>query len=527
MIGFHGAILSTEKTMRTLLLPVLFAVLFASGCAVNPVTGERNLNFMSEGWEQSTGQQMYAPMRQAQGGDFILDPELTAYVRGVGQSLAVHAKRPMDYEFNILNDSVPNAWALPGGKITINRGLLTELGSEAELAAVLGHEIVHADAAHGARAQSRGVLTQVGSVAAAIALGSQVESQQAQQLGMLGIQLGAALTTTKYGRDAERESDEYGMQYMSAAGYDPQGAVHLQETFVRLSEGRRSDWLSGLFASHPPSQERVENNRETAAMLPPGGRLGREEYQQKIALIKRLEPAYSAHDEARKALSEDDTRKARQLIDKAISLEPREARFFGVSGDIYAKIKQPRRAEVEYTKALQRDNGFFYYHLRRGLIRQDLGQEAKARQDLETSLKLLPTSQANLALGQIKQANGNVQAAVAHYQAAAQSDSPAATSAHVQLARIDPGSYLQAGAVLDEKGNAYAVVANRAPVNMSKVTVLIEYINPQGQRQRATREFNGVAAQQQTSMPLGISGFASQADMSQRLRVTIASARAQ
>ena len=513
--------------MRNLFAPVLIAVFVASGCAVNPVTGERNLNFMSADWEQSTGEQMYAPMRQAQGGDFILDPELTAYVRGVGQSLAVHAKRSMDYEFNILNDSVPNAWALPGGKITINRGLLTELDSEAELAAVLGHEIVHADAAHGARAQSRGVLTQVGSVAAAIALGSQVESQQAQQLGMLGIQLGAALTTTKYGRDAERESDEFGMQYMSDAGYDPQGAVDLQETFLRLSEGRNSDWLSGLFASHPPSQERVENNRQTAATLPQGGRLGREEYRQKIALLNRLEPAYSAHDEARKALSEGDTRKARQLIDKAISLEPREARFFGVSGDIYAETKQPRRAEVEYTKALDRDDGFFYYHLQRGLIRQDLGQQSKARQDLEKSLKLLPTSQANLALGNIKKANGNVKAAISHYQAAAQSESPAATTAHGELARIDPGSYLQAGAILDERGNAYAVVVNNAPINMAQVTVLVEYINAQGQLQRATRDFNGVAAQKQTSLSLGISGFASQADFTQRLRVSIASARAQ
>ena len=109
---------------------------------------------------------MYAPMKQSGGGDFILDPELTAYVQEVGDRLARQARRTeeMDFEFSILNDSVPNAWALPGGKIVVNRGLLAQLQSEAELAAVLGHEVVHADAAHSAQAQSKGVLTQAGAM---------------------------------------------------------------------------------------------------------------------------------------------------------------------------------------------------------------------------------------------------------------------------------------------------------------------------------------------------------------------------
>ena len=114
--------------------------------------------------------------------------------------------------------------------------------------------------------------------------------------------VGAQLIMQRYGRDAERESDEYGMRYMAEAGYDPQGAVHLQETFVELSKERREDWLSGLFASHPPSQERVENNRKTAAELPAGGELGRERYQQKIAYLERVKPAYAAYDEAGQAL---------------------------------------------------------------------------------------------------------------------------------------------------------------------------------------------------------------------------------
>ena len=282
------------------LIPLIFALTAQiTACAVNPVTGERNFQIYGTDWEQEVGSQMYAPMKQSQGGEFILDPELTIYVKEVGDRLADQARRKeeLDFEFSILNDSTPNAWALPGGKIVINRGLLKELESEAELAAVLGHEIVHADAAHGARAQSKGMLTQVGAVATMLVLGSTVDSQAAREIGMMVPVLGAQLLNQKYGRDAERESDEYGMLYMSEAGYDPQGAIELQETFVELSEGRNEDWMSGLFASHPPSRERVENNRKTAAGLPPGGNMGEEKFLAETAYLRRVGPAYKAFDE--------------------------------------------------------------------------------------------------------------------------------------------------------------------------------------------------------------------------------------
>ena len=106
--------------------------------------------------------------------------------------------------------------------------------------------------------------------------------------------LGAQLMTQKYGRDAEREADEFGMLYMSESGYDPQGAVELQETFVALSKKRDPDWISGLFASHPPSMERVENNLKTKESLPAGGDVGRERYAQEIAFLKRVRPPVRA-----------------------------------------------------------------------------------------------------------------------------------------------------------------------------------------------------------------------------------------
>ena len=259
----------------------LLVLLALAGCGVNPVTGKKEIQFVSEASELKIGEQNYAPMRQAEGGDFDVLPEPTAYVNEVGQKLAAVADRKLPYEFVVLNNSVPNAWALPGGKIAINRGLLTELRSEAELAAVLGHEIVHAAARHGAKAQERGTLLQVGLAAAQI--GAAVSDVDTNVAGLLiqGAGVGAQLVQQKYGREQELESDKYGMKYMKLAGYDPSGAVSLQETFVRLSQqdgAKKQGWLEGLFASHPPSAERVEQNKRTTEELGRGGEIGEEKF---------------------------------------------------------------------------------------------------------------------------------------------------------------------------------------------------------------------------------------------------------
>ena len=144
--------------MKKLLLISAFVSL--AGCAVNPVTGDREFMMVSSEQEISIGVQNYAPMLQSQGGAYDVDPVLTEYVRSVGNKLAAVSDVQLPYEFTVLNSSVPNAWALPGGKIALNRGLLTEMNSEAELAAVLGHEIVHAAARHTAQQISRGQLLQ-------------------------------------------------------------------------------------------------------------------------------------------------------------------------------------------------------------------------------------------------------------------------------------------------------------------------------------------------------------------------------
>ena len=421
--------------MRRFVLFTIIAVTITlvSGCAVNPVTGERNLSLVGEQWELDVGAQQYAPLRQSQGGDFTLDPGLVDYVQQVGQRLAAVSDRDLPYEFAVINESVPNAWALPGGKISINRGLLTEMDSEAELAAVLGHEIVHSAASHGAQNQSRGMLLQGAVLAGGIAAGAATDDDRYTQAVLLGGMVGAQLISQRYSRDAERESDLYGMRYMKRAGYNPRGAVDLQETFLRISEGREQDAFSALFASHPPSRERVENNRQLLAELGDSGRIGREDYQQQIARLKQAQPAYEAYDEGRKALQEGNVETALEKARRAIEIEPGEALFFSLRGDALAERNDFRQAEQAYSQALERNPGWFYHHLKRGMARAELGRNAQARTDLQASIERMPTAVGHYYLGAVERESGNRSAAIEHFRVAAQSETPTGQRARQAL----------------------------------------------------------------------------------------------
>jgi predicted Zn-dependent protease len=474
--------------MRKAPMFLLLSYLAVTGCSINPVTGQREFVMMSTAQEIEMGKQNYLPMQQSQGGVYDVDPELNAYVQRVGQSVAAQSGVNLPYDFVVLNNSVPNAWALPGGKIAINRGLLTEIESEAELAAVLGHEAVHAAARHSAKQQSRAMLMQVGVMGTAIAASD-------SDYGALiagGANVLAQMGLAKYGRSAELESDRYGMQYMSQAGYDPQGAVALQETFVRLSEDRRSDWLSGLFASHPPSRERVHANIATAATLPPGGTRGEREFQAVMRRTHELKPAYEAYDEGRKALAEKNIEKALARADQALKLFPGEAHFHALRGDIRLVEDNYDWAVTNYSRALDRRDNFFYYHLQRGLARQELGQVDAAVVDLENSIALLPTAPAHYALGNIAKARGNLPDAIQHYKVVAKSGGEYGQAATGELVRLElptnPGAYVKHTCSADGNGNLVVAVRNETGVQITGIQVAVQYNDAAGRQQQ--KRFN-------------------------------------
>ncbi len=448
-----------------------------AACGVNPVTGKKEIQFVSEAQELAIGAQQYAPMRQVEGGDFDILPGLTDYVNGVGQKLAAVSDRKLPYEFVVLDNSVPNAWALPGGKIAVNRGLLTELTSEAELAAVLGHEIVHAAARHGAKAQERGTIMQVGMAAAQI--GAAVGGMDAglANLALGGSAIGLQMLQLKYGRDQELEADHYGMKYMKLAGYDPQGAVTLQETFVRLSKqgGKQQGWLEGLFASHPPSQERVEANRATAAELGRGGAIGAEAYATHVAPLLAMKPGYDKYDEAVAAARKKEFDRAQSLALEAARLLPREGRAQQLLGDLALARKRPQEALGHFRKAEALNPDYFGSSLGLGMAAYELGDKATAQGAFERSAKLLPTAPAAYFLGTIARDRGDTTAAMQYFKTAAGSDSSYGKEATAEYVRLDlpqhPGNYVAAGLQADANGRVYVVIENRAPMPLAAIVV--------------------------------------------------------
>jgi len=455
-------------------------------CGINPVTGKKEIQFITEAQEVQIGQQNYAPAQQSEGGDFDVLPDLTAYVNEVGQKLAAVSDRKLPYEFVVLNNSVPNAWALPGGKIAVNRGLLTELANESELAAVLGHEIVHAAARHGAKAQERGTLMQAGLAVAQVGAAVGGVDQNVGGLLIQGAGLGAQLAQTKYGRDQELEADHYGMKYMKAAGYDPTGAVTLQETFVRLFEkqDRSQGWIDGLFASHPPSVERVQKNKEMVAQLGGGGEMGKQQYAARLAPLRKIKPAYDKYHEAELAAQKKDYVAAKKLAVEAAQMFPQEGRFYQLLGDIEMSQKHPKEALPHYEKAIDLNGDYFGSYLGAGVAEIQQGNREKAEEWLTTSAKLLPTAPAAYFLGDIAKAKGDQATALNYYKAAAGSDSQYGKMATAELIKIDlprnPGNYVATGGQLDARGRVVLIVVNRSPVALSGIQVTPVLVDASG-----------------------------------------------
>ena len=425
-----------RKLRRPLLTLATGALLFTglSGCSVNPVTGKQQFSLVSAGQEVDIGSKQYIPSQQSQGGRYTVDPDLSFYVASIGKRLAAVSDRPgLPYEFVVLNNDVPNAWALPGGKIAINRGLLMQLDDEAQLAAVIGHEIVHAAARHGATQMTQGMLLGIGGQLAGVAA-------QGSGYGALvtqGSQMGSALWQAHYGRDHELESDFYGMKYMAYAGYDPVAAIELQQTFLKLSEGRQSSWMDGLFASHPPSQERVEANRRHAKQFS-GKTRNRAAFQRAIGQINRDQAAYSKHQQGIKALGEKDYAKAEQLFAAASRAQPNEGLFWNSLGQVQLMNKQASQARSSFNRALDANPEYYAPLLGRGLAEKSLNNISRAEADLAASQKLLPTPNASYALGEIKLSQGNKQQAIGYFQQVAQAGGNLGKQAQLKLNELQP-----------------------------------------------------------------------------------------
>ena len=235
---------------RILGLVLLLAGLGVSvtGCAVNPVTGEREIALMSEQQEIQLGDQSDDAIVAQYG--LVADQEMANYVDALGQRMVPVSHRPdLPFTFRVLDDPVVNAFALPGGYVYITRGILAYLNSEAALAGVVGHEIGHVTARHGVDRYTKQVLLGLG-----LGVGSMVSETFAEYAGLAGT--AGQLLLLKYGREDERQSDRLGVQYATAIGYDTADMAGFFRTLDRLTPegGRLPSWMS----THPDPGDRYQ-----------------------------------------------------------------------------------------------------------------------------------------------------------------------------------------------------------------------------------------------------------------------------
>lgn len=233
------------------LIGLLFSFTLLCSCAVNPVTGKKQVVLMSEAQEIAMGKEADPEIVAYFG--LYEDPELQQFITEKGLEMAAISHRPnLAYEFKIVDSPVINAFALPGGYVYFTRGIMAHFNNEAEFAGVLGHEIGHITARHSVIQQRNMILGQIGIIAGVILvpeLGQFIEPlSQGMQLALLS-----------FGRDAERQSDKLGVEYSTKIGYDASEMAGFFETLKRQQAGSGSASVPDFLSTHPSPDER-ENN---------------------------------------------------------------------------------------------------------------------------------------------------------------------------------------------------------------------------------------------------------------------------
>ena len=270
----------------TIRAAAILCALTLADCATNPVTGNPNFVMMSESQEVNVGRTEDKKVREQYG--IYEDAALQRYVNDIGQRLAKSSHRAgLNYQFLVVDSPEINAFALPGGYIYITRGILGYLNSEAELAAVLGHEIGHVTARHSVQQLSAATAANVGASVLQILV-----PQARNAAGDLLVNVLGSALLSGYGREHELEADRLGAEYLARTGYDPQamitvvGVLKNQELFdaeVAKAEGREPRAYHGLFASHPDNDTRLQEVvREAVKFKSAENRVNREEFLRRI-----------------------------------------------------------------------------------------------------------------------------------------------------------------------------------------------------------------------------------------------------
>jgi len=402
----------------------------AAGCASNPVTGKKQLMLVSREQEIQIDRQ-YSPMQFSSDYGTVQESRLNSYVASVGKAMTPKTHRPdMPYSFQVVNATYVNAYAFPGGSIACTRGIMLALENEAELAALLGHELGHVNARHSAEQMSKGMVTQTLAGGLTVLAGTQ-GAAAAQIAGQLG-SIGAGALLASYSRDNEREADSLGMRYMVASGYGPQGMVGLMDVLRSMSKHKPSS-IDLMFATHPMSDERYQTAVDTvrdkyadAGKLP----LYRERYMDNTAGLRSRRKAIETLQEAEKELYQKRFDNAESKF--AVALQSAPDDYAGLVMMSKCQLLQKKhKAGLDYAERAKEvyPQEAQAYHLS-GFARMNLKDFPEAFQNFDTYQRMLP-GDPNTAFFK-----GYCQEQMSHRQAAAQ-------EYHGYLQKVRQGQYAQ------------------------------------------------------------------------------------
>lgn len=241
-----------------IIFPLLAIMMLVSSCAVNPVTGKKELMLMSEEGERNLGLQSDPGIIATYG--LYQDDKIQQFINEKGKQMGAISHRPdLDYQFRVLDSPVVNAFAVPGGFIYFTRGIMAHFNNEAEFAGVLGHEIGHVTARHSASQQSQLMVAQLGLIA-----GMALSEDFRQYAGVAS--QGVQLLFLKFGRDDESQSDELGVQYSTQIGYDAHEMADFFNTLKRM-RGDGGQQLPTFLSTHPDPADRYNKVHQMATQV--------------------------------------------------------------------------------------------------------------------------------------------------------------------------------------------------------------------------------------------------------------------
>jgi len=329
-----------------LLMTGMAATGLAMGCATNPVTGRSQFMIMSEEQEIAVDREN-APHQFSSDYGIVQDRSLENYIQATGERMAPNTHRPqMPYNFHCVNANYVNAYAFPGGSIACTRGILLDLESEAELGALLGHELGHVNARHTAASMSKAQVANMAVGGLAILTSVTMGSTAGNLAGQLG-QLGSGALLASYSRDNERQADSLGMEYMARSGYGPQGMVGLMEMLNNMNQHKTSS-VELLFATHPMSAERYRTavNQATNDYRRYNGQpLNRERYMDNTAGLRKMKGAIKKMQEGESAMGKEDYGQAESLFTAALAQAPDD--YVGLLLMAKCQLVQKKNAEAE------------------------------------------------------------------------------------------------------------------------------------------------------------------------------------